>query len=70
MLQSEREVVFDAQPAIDKQGIGFKGFIQSQFVRKVEENFSCKTGIRVKCMMPNYRITGDEPDEEWPPRSV
>lgn len=63
MLQSEREVVFDAQPAIDRRGIGFKGFVPSKFVRKAGDKFSSKTGIRVKFARPNGRIAGDEPDD-------
>jgi hypothetical protein len=63
MLQSEREVVFNAQPAINKHGIGFKGFSPSVFVRKVGHKFFSKTGIGVKLTGMDYRFPGNQPDD-------
>lgn len=63
MLQSEREVVLDAQPAINKQGIGFKGFIPSSFTRKVGQKFFAKTGIKVKLTATDYRFPDNQPDD-------
>lgn len=63
MLESEREVVLDAQPIINKQGIGFKGFIPSVFARKVGKKFFAKTGIRIKLTGTDYRFPGNKPDD-------
>jgi hypothetical protein len=63
MLESEREVVFDAQPVINKQGIGFKGFVPSMFARKVGQKFFTKTGIRIKLTGTDYRFPGNKPDD-------
>ena len=63
MVQSEREVVSDAQPVINKQGIGFKGFAPSVFARKVGQKFFAKTGIKVKVTAMNYRFPGNQPDD-------
>lgn len=62
LLQSERDVVFDAQPAIDRQGIGFKGFIPSTFARKVGNKFLAKTGVKIKFARTGYRFADDKPD--------
>ncbi len=39
MLESELEVVLEAQSIINKQGIAFKGFVPSAFARKVGQKF-------------------------------
>ncbi len=63
MLQSEREVILDAQPAINKQGIAFKGFIPSSFARKAGQKFFAKTGIKVKLTSLDSRYPGNQPDD-------
>lgn len=63
MLQSQREVILAAQPAINKQGIGFKGFIPSAFARKAGQKFFAKTGIKVKLTGMDYRFPGNQPDD-------
>jgi hypothetical protein len=63
MVQAEREVIFDAQPAINKQGIGYKGFGPSLFARKVGQKFLAKTGIIVKLTGMEYRFPGNQPDD-------
>ncbi len=63
MLESQHDVVREAQPIINKQGIGFKGFIPSVFARKVGQKFSAKTGIRVKLTGIDYRFSGNKPDD-------
>lgn len=63
MLEAEREVVLDAQPVINRPGIGFKGFIPSVFARKVGQKFYQKTGIRVKLTRADYRYPGNKPDD-------
>jgi len=63
MLESEREVVLDAQPVINRPGIGFKGFIPSVFARKVGQKLYQKTGIRMKLTGMDYRFPGNKPDD-------
>lgn len=63
MPESEREVVHEAQPIINKQGIAFKGFVPSAFARKVGQEFSAKTGIRVKLTGTDYRFPGNKRDD-------
>ncbi|MGC3976043.1 MAG: hypothetical protein QM771_16910 [Nitrospira sp.] len=46
MVESEKEVIDEAQPVINKQGVGFKGIIPAVFARKSGERFYRKTGIR------------------------
>jgi hypothetical protein len=63
MLESEREIVLEAQPVINKQGIAFKGFIPSTFTRKVGQKFFTKTGIKIKLTGTDYRFPGNKPDD-------
>jgi hypothetical protein len=63
MLQSERDVVFDAQPAIDRQGIGFKGFLPSVFARKTGDKLFTRTGVKVKFARAGDLTDGGKPDD-------
>jgi hypothetical protein len=63
MLESEREVVLEGQPVINKQGVAFKGFIPAVFARKSGEKFYKKTGIKVKLTGIDYRFPGNKPDD-------
>jgi len=63
LLEAEREVVLEAQPVINKQGVAFKGFIQAVFGRKAGEKFYKKTGIKVKLTGTDYRYPGNRPDD-------
>lgn len=63
LLEAEREVVLDAQPVINKQGVAFKGFIPAVFGRKAGEKFYKKTGIRLKLTGTDYRFPGNKPDD-------
>lgn len=63
MLEAEREVVLEAQPVINKQGVAFKGFIPAAFARKAGEKFYKKTGIKVKLTGIDYRFPGNKPDD-------
>ena len=63
MLESEREVVLEHQPVINKQGVAFKGFIPAVFARKAGEKFYKKTGIKVKLTGTDYRFPGNKPDD-------
>ncbi|HXF92346.1 MAG TPA: DUF3365 domain-containing protein [Nitrospiraceae bacterium] len=63
LLEAEKEVVDEAQPVINKQGVGFKGFLPAVFARKAGEKFYRKTGIRLKLTGTEYRYPGNKPDE-------
>jgi general secretion pathway protein A len=63
LLESGKEVVAEAQPIINKQGVGFKGFIPAVWGRKAGEKFGQKTGIRLKLTNADYRFPGNKPDE-------
>lgn len=63
MLESEREVVLDAQPVINRQGVSFKGFVPSAFSRKVDQRFFAKTGIRIKLTGADNRSSHHTPDD-------
>ncbi len=63
MVESEKEVVDEAQPVINKQGVAFKGFLPAVFARKSGERFYRKTGIRVKLTSADYRFPGNKPDD-------
>ena len=63
LLQSGKEVVAEAQPVINKQGLGFKGFLPAVYARKTGEKFYQKTGIRLKLTGIDYRFPGNKPDE-------
>lgn len=63
LLEAEREVVLEGQPVINKQGVGFKGFIPAVFGRKAGEKFYKKTGIRLKLTGIDYRYPGNKPDD-------
>lgn len=63
MLDSQRAVVFDAQPAIDKPGIGFKGFVSPVFARKAAGKFSAKTGVIIKVTGIEARLPANRPDD-------
>lgn len=63
LLESEREVVLEGQPVINKQGVAFKGFIPAVFARKAGEKFYRKTGIKLKLTGADYRFPGNKPDD-------
>lgn len=63
LVESEKEVVDEAQPVINKAGVGFKGFLPAVFARKSGERFYRKTGIRLKLTSSDYRYPGNKPDD-------
>jgi hypothetical protein len=63
LVEAEKEVVDDAQPVINRPGIGFKGFIPAVFARKTGENFSRKTGVKLKLTGIDYRNVNNRPDD-------
>jgi hypothetical protein len=63
LVEAEREVVEEAQPVINRQGVGFKGFLHAVFARRVGEQFYKKTGIRMKLTRIDYRNPNNKPDD-------
>jgi hypothetical protein len=63
LVESEKEVVDESQPVINKAGVGFKGFLPAVFARKSGERFYRKTGIRLKLTSADYRYPGNKPDD-------
>jgi general secretion pathway protein A len=63
LVESGKEVIGEAQPIINKQGIGFKGMIPAVWGRKTGERFGQKTGIRLKLTAIDYRYPGNKPDD-------
>ena len=63
LVEAEREVVDEAQPVINRPGVGFKGFLHAVFARRVGEHFYKKTGVRMKLTGIDYRTTNSKPDE-------
>lgn len=62
LVEAEREVVDEAQPVINRQGVGFKGFLHAVFARRVGEHFYKKSGVRMKLTGINYRNPNNKPD--------
>lgn len=63
LVEAEREVVDEAQPVINRQGVGFKGFLHAVFARRVGEHFYKKSGVRMKLTGINYRNPNNKPDD-------
>ncbi len=63
LVEAEKEVVDEAQPVINRPGIGFKGFIPAVFARKTGENFYKKTGVKLKLTGIDYRNVNNRPDD-------
>jgi hypothetical protein len=63
LVESEKEVVDEAQPIINRPGIGFKGFIPAVLARKTGEHFYKKTGVKVKLTGTDYRNINNRPDD-------
>jgi general secretion pathway protein A len=63
LVQAGKAIVDDAQPIINKQGMGFKGFLPALWGRKTGEKFSKHTGIGLKQTSEHYRFAGNKPDD-------
>ena len=63
MVEMQKEVVDEAQPVINRQGVGFKGFLHAVFARRVGEHFYQKTGVRMKLTGIDYRNPDNKPDD-------
>lgn len=44
LFEAQQAVINDAQPLINKKGMGFKGFLPALFARKAFDNFNAKGG--------------------------
>ena len=63
LVEAEKDVVDEAQPVINRPGIGFKGFIPAVFARKTGEHFFKKTGVKLKLTGIDYRNVNNRPDD-------
>jgi hypothetical protein len=63
LVEAEKEVVDEAQPVINRQGVGFKGFIPAVFARRTGEHFYRKSGVRLKLTGLDYRNASNRPDD-------
>ena len=63
LIEVERDVVEEAQPVINRQGVGFKGFLHAVFARRVGEHYYKKTGVRMRLTGINYRSLNNKPDD-------
>jgi hypothetical protein len=63
LVEAEKEVVDEAQPVINRPGIGFKGFIPAVFARKTGEHFYKKTGVKLRLTGSDYRNPSNRPDD-------
>lgn len=63
LVAAGKQVVDEAQPLINKQGMGFKGFLPALWGRKTGEKFGKATGIGLKQTSEHYRFAGNKPDE-------
>jgi Protein of unknown function (DUF3365) len=63
LVEAEKEVVDEAQPIINRPGIGFKGFIPAVFARKTGEHFYKKSGVKLKLTGIDYRNASNRPDD-------
>ena len=63
LVQSAKEVVDEAQPVINREGISFKGFIPAVFAQRVEDQFYKKSGVRMKLAAIDYRNANNKPDD-------
>jgi hypothetical protein len=63
LVHAGKSVIDEAQPIINKQGMGFKGFLPALWGRKTGEKFSKSTGIGLKQTSEHYRFAGNKPDD-------
>jgi hypothetical protein len=63
LLDCGKQVVAEAQPVINKQGVAFKGFIPAAWGRKTGEKFAQRTGIQLKLTAQEFRYPGNKPDD-------
>ncbi|MCE9537548.1 MAG: DUF3365 domain-containing protein [Nitrospirae bacterium] len=62
LLEASKEVVAEAQPVINQQGVGYKNFIPATFGSRVAERFSARSGIQLKQTTLEPRNPNNAPD--------
>jgi len=62
LVAASKEVVAEAQPAINRKGVGFKGFIPAVFGARVAGRFTTATGVRLKQTALSPRNPSNAPD--------
>ena len=63
MVEAMKTVIGEAQPIINKQGMGFKGFLPAVFARKTFEAFNEKSNVKGKLTAAVFRNAKNAPDE-------
>src|SRR5438093_10111761 len=63
LMDAEKQVVTDYQIVINKQGVGFKGFIPATFGTQAAAKFRAKTKVYLKQTMNPPRNPKNTPDE-------
>ena len=63
LLDAMKQTVADYQPVINKQGVGFKGFIPATFGTQAAAKFRAKSGVYLKQTMNPARNPKNTPDE-------
>ena len=63
LLDAEKQVVADYQIVINKQGVGFKGFIPATFGTQAAAKFRARTGVYLKQTQNPPRNPKNTPDE-------
>jgi Protein of unknown function (DUF3365) len=63
LIKTEKDVVDEAQPIINRPGIGFKGFTPSVFARRVSDRLYMEFGVRMRLTTIDYRNTNAKPDD-------
>lgn len=62
LVEVSKQVVAEAQPEINRPGVGFKGFIPAVFGERVAARFMAKTGVRLKQTALAVRNPANAPD--------
>ncbi len=62
LIKAGKRVVDNAQPLINRQGMGFKGFLPALWGRKTGQMFQHNTGVSLKQTSVHYRYAGNKPD--------
>lgn len=62
LVAASKQVVAEAEPLINRQGVGFKGFIPAVFGARVADRFAERTGVRIKQTSLTPRNPSNAPD--------
>jgi general secretion pathway protein A len=63
LIDAMKQTVDDFQPVINRQGMGFKGFIPATFGTHAAAKFRAKTGVYLKQTKISPRNSSNSPDE-------